>query len=124
MNYDLDIKIEENYFYATATGSRTLKSIERIVGEIIETCKKHNLDRVVVDIRQLMGQIPIFDSLSVIFDEFPYIWEEEIVTKAALVDSRMRKVRYSFFERVARKKGYDIRFFSDPEKAIKWIIKD
>jgi hypothetical protein len=124
MHYTLDLKVEERYLYATASGMRTRKSVAMIAKEVFEACQKHKANRVIVDVCQLGGRIPIFDSLSVIFEEFPHIKEAQIIEKAALIDSKIRKLRDSFFERVARSKGYNIRIFSEPEIAIEWILKD
>jgi hypothetical protein len=124
MLYDLKIKKEDLFVSATVSGMRSRKTIGKIAGEIFEACKKHKADRVVVDVRKLVGRMPIFDSLSVIFDEFPKIKQAGILKKAAIIDSGMRRLRYTFFERVARRRGYNLRIFSKVDDALEWITED
>lgn len=124
MLYDLEIKKEDQFVHAIASGVRTQKNISLIANDILDACKKHKADKVVIDIRQLTGRMPIFNSLSIIFEEFPHIKEAQVIKKAAIIDSEMRKIRYTFFESVARRRGYNIRIFSDPDAAVEWIRED
>lgn len=122
--YHLEIKIEDGYLYAAAKGKRSRKAIYAIIGELLEACKEQRIGRVVVDARQLSGRIPVFDSISVIFEKFPEIKATGVIKKAAIIDSQLRRVRSSFFERVAQGRGYNLNFFVDPDEAIAWIRQD
>jgi len=124
MPYDLDIKIEEHFLYASIAGLRSREAISSAITEIGEACREHQTERVLIDVRKLTGRIPIFDSLSLIFNDFPPIKKSTVVKRAAIVEAEIRRVRFTFFERVARNRDYDVRVFTDPETAVKWLCED
>lgn len=121
MFYDLDIKKDDDFVYASVSGMRTRKVIASAIKEIGEFCRKYQIDQAIIDVRKLTGRIPIFDSLSLIFDDFTPIRKSMAVRKVAVIETEIRRVRFSFFERVARKYGYNIRVFTDPDAAVQWI---
>lgn len=124
MPYELDIKVEKDFVYARATGERTKDSLSAMAREILEACRQHQISKVIVDIRKMRGRLQFFDSLSIVFDDFPELKRAAVFTKAAIVDSEIRRVRFTFIERVAVRRGYNLRFFSDPDVAIEWISED
>jgi len=124
MLYDIEIKEEEHFLRATVSGMRTRGSISGAIHKIGEICRQSRYEKVMIDVRRLTGRIPIFDSLSLIFDDFNAIREAKIVRKAAIIETEIRRVRFTFFERVARSRNYDIRVFTDPETAAQWLRED
>jgi hypothetical protein len=124
MSYELEIKKEGDFIYVLAEGERTRNTLSAMVKDILDACRQHQTGKLVIDIRRLRGRIHFFDSLSVLFEEFPMLKKAGVFTQAAVVDSEIRRVRFTFIERIATRKGYNMRFFSDPDEAIKWISKD
>lgn len=124
MFYNLDIKKDKDLLCVALSGSRTRESISAAAKEIVNACRQHQADKVMIDVRRLTGRIPIFDSLSVIFNDFPAIRATGVINKAAFIESEIRRTRFTFFERVAHSRGYNIRFFIDPDAALKWLGAD
>jgi hypothetical protein len=121
MPYELEIKREETYLYARASGTRTRSAIAAIATEIVENCKQNQVDEVLVDIRELKGPMGIFDSLLIVTKEFPKLKAMNVVKKVAIINAKDRKERSRFFEQMAVKHGYNIRFFEDLTPAIEWL---
>jgi len=124
MLYDVEIKEEEHFLRATVSGMRTREAISGAIHKIGEFCRQSRHEKVMIDVRRLTGRIPIFDSLSLIFNDFKAIKEANIVRKAAIIEAEIRRVRFTFFERVARSRNYNIRVFTDPESAAQWLRED
>ena len=124
MAYELDIKREENYLHVRASGTRTRDAIAAIARETLEACKQHQVNEILVDIRDLTGPMGIFDSLLIVTREFPKLKAKDVVKKAAIINARERKERSRFFEQIAVKRGYNIRVFEDLAPAIEWLKSD
>lgn len=124
MTYRLKIKKEEHYVSAFATGIRNRENISSMAQEILDACKQHQVDKVLIDVREMNGRLSIFDSLAIISKDFSKLKQFRILNKAVIVDAESRRERFSFFEQVARRRGYNIRVFDDVDEAIEWIGKD
>jgi hypothetical protein len=121
MAYDLEIKKEESYLHVRAAGSRTRATISAIGQDILEACRKHDIYEVLVDIRDLTGEMGIFDSMLIVTKEFPKLNAENVVKKAAIINPRNRHERSRFFEQIAVKRGYNLRLFEELTPAIEWL---
>jgi len=121
MSYELDIKKEKNYLYIRASGNRTRDGIASMAREVIESCHKYQIYEVLVDLRDLKGPMGIFDSLWIVTKEFPKLTDLKAIKKAAVMNAKERKERSGFFEQIAIKRGYNIRFFDELTPAIEWL---
>jgi hypothetical protein len=71
----------------------------------------------------LKGRLSIFDSISIITKHFPVIKRLNAVDSLVVIDNEKNAERFKFFENFARRRGYNVRVFSDPKLASKWIRK-
>jgi hypothetical protein len=124
VTYSLTTAKERNFLCVRATGRRTAENIASMAGEIVEECRKQNLDRVLVDVRELEGHLTIFESFMIPAKLFPRLKDRHVINKAVIVDSEKNKERLRFFESVARARDFDVRTFEDPDKAREWISED
>lgn len=124
MDYELEIRKAEAYLHVCVTGKRTRQTVAAAAKEILTACMDHEVDKVLVDVRELEGRLSIFDARSIPVDDFPDIRRAGVIKKAVILDSEKRLWRHSFFEMVARRRGYNIRIFRDSNSAIMWLCSD
>jgi len=124
MSYELETTIEDTHVFASITGTRTRHATVSAANEIIELCRQHKIEKVLVDVRRLTGRLSIFDSMMLIFEEFPKLQKLDVVKKAAILDSKKRLERLQFFEDHANRRGYNIRMFTEIDTARTWLIRD
>jgi hypothetical protein len=122
MSYQLEIKKEETYLHVRATGSRTRHTLAAMAEEVLEACRKYQIYAVLADIRELEGEMGIFDSMLMVTKEFPKLKAENVVQRVAIINPRNRHERSRFFEQMAIKHGYPLRMFEDLPPAIEWLI--
>lgn len=77
-----------------------------------------------VDVRELGGQMGVFDAYSIPAEQFPLIKQLGVLVKAVIVDSEERRERYLFFESVARSRGFNFRAFGDIDSAVVWLLSE
>jgi hypothetical protein len=121
MSYQLEITREETYLHVRATGNRTRSTLTAIVEEILAACGKYQIYTVLADIRELEGEMGIFDSMLMVTKEFPKLRAENVVQKAAIINHRNRHERSKFFEQMANKRGYNLRLFEELTPALEWL---
>ena len=122
LQYKLEIYKEDGYLLARAVGQRTKDAIVTLAKEVVAAATKHDYDRVLVDVRELDGQMGVFDAYSIPVQHFPVLKQLRILTKAVIVDSPKRRERYLFFESVARARGFNFRAFEDVDVAVDWLL--
>ncbi len=121
MSYQLEITPEETYLHVRATGKRTRGALAAIAEEVLEACRKYQIYKVLADIRELEGEMGIFDSMLIVTKEFPKLKADNVVQKAAIINPRNRHERSRFFEQMANKRGYNLRLFEDLTPALEWL---
>ena len=124
MPYKLEITKEDGYLHARASGQRSLDTIIAVAKEVVGASAKHGYDRVLVDVRELEGEMGVFDAYSIPAEQFPLLKKLGVLKKAVIVDSEERRERYLFFESVARSRGFNFRAFGDIDAAVKWLHSD
>jgi hypothetical protein len=123
MSYDIDIELKENYLFATVCGERTGENIATLAKEILDVCKKNNIDLVFVDLRKFTGRLNITDSYLVVARILPTIKLFQQLKKVAVLELEERYERSRFFEGVAQDNGYNIRMFEDQDVAAAWLLE-
>ena len=111
----------DDHLRVVARGKRTRESIVSIAEEIIDRCAQNGVDTVLVDVRELRGRLSVFDSLTVVRDDFAKLNPLGVLKRAGILDRLENRFRLRFFESVARRRGYNLRTFVDPEQANLWL---
>ncbi len=97
-----------------------LKLALAIMEEIARLCKKHNLDKVLIDGRDYVRQGDTLD-----FYKFSTSLEEMGLrhTKIAVVPNEKDKINKdtNFMENVAHNRGVMFRFFANKDEALAWL---
>jgi hypothetical protein len=121
VEYRLEILKEESYLHVRVSGARTRKTIASIATEILDACRRNQVDQVLVDASELSGRLSIFDSFQLVAVQFPKLRRRHVISRAVIVDAEERSERLRFFERIARKRGYDISVFFNVDVAVEYL---
>lgn len=92
----------------------------KLISLILETCEKHQIYNVVVDIRGFLGQPGITSDYQLA--SFSATEALGKVRKAAVIHDKATKEFTSFFETAIRNRGIDLLAFIDKDKAIEWVL--
>ena len=103
------------------TGERTRQALEAVAKEIMEACAKAGARKLLIDVREFRGSLPLIDNYEVPSKEFPKLPHIELLEASAVVDNPVNDKRFAFFEDVARGHGYNFRIFGSLESATKWL---
>ncbi len=120
VNYSITIEDKGSYLFARANGVRTRGSVIAITKEIFDAAVAGKLSKVLIDVRELKGQLGVLDSYYVVTEEFEKLRGKGL-RKAAIMDKKVRFVREWFLELVATNRGLNLKVFTSKEEAIKWF---
>ena len=121
MSYELNLKEFDDYVEVKVKGERKKDAVLAAAIEIKEICKAKKISKVLVDVREFTGRLELLDSYDLISLDFPKVKESGIHLQVAIVDDVRFKIKYRFFETVARNRGFNIRLFGDIKKAAEWL---
>ncbi len=120
-SHRLELKVDAEYMVASANGSRTRVVVSSLVTEIAEAAIENKRQKVLIDVRNLEGWLGVFDSYFIITKDFQQLRGKGI-TKVAIIDRPLPKMREMFFEMVAQNRGFNLRIFENPEAALVWLL--
>ena len=123
MTYDLVFEIKDNFFWVTATGTRSLKSVLAITKEILAACTEHEISKVLIDVRALEGRLSTASAFTIPTRHFPKFRDRSLINHVAIIDLKGFELSHRFFEKAAASRGFKLRIFSDPDKAVFWLNK-
>ena len=126
MNYVVEYKEEQRIVSARAEGKWEATTDNNMVREILEMVDSTGSTRVLMDIRELHFDLPMFQ----IFERAKEMREQrskfgKVSAKGAIVYSPSTpKIEedMKFFENAARNRGLPYRMFQDVEEAMTWLI--
>ena len=122
MSYDLKIEKKDDFLWVTATGrERTLEIILAMARDILQACVENKVTLVLRDMRPLEGLLEMMEAYDIPDKYFPKMKDPSVITRIVIVDRKESKRNNSFFENVAVNRGFNLRIFSDPDKAFKWL---
>lgn len=127
MEYHIEIDTAHGVIYATALGAWQSDIDDRMVTEIFQAVKEHNVRNVLLDIRELrfdLSTVRIFQRAKEMRDM--RLQKREVSSKVALVysagDSKL-DADMKFFETAAQNRAAPYRIFTDVEAARKWLMQ-
>lgn len=127
MEYHIEIDTAHGVIYATALGAWQSDIDDRMVTEIFQAVKEHNVRNVLLDIRELrfdLSTVRIFQRAKEMRDM--RLQKREVSSKVALVysagDSKL-EADMKFFETAAQNRAAPYRIFTDVEAARKWLMQ-
>lgn len=108
----------EGYLFVTIVGEPALPAIQRILGEVMATCRERGLKAILVDACGLTGDLSILERFELGL-HFAVTWDPGVrcavvVTPESLPDRQLLEV-------VARNRAVDVRLFDALSKACAWL---
>jgi acetoacetate decarboxylase len=121
MKLELKVISRKNYLHVVHKyANLDLELALTIMREVAQLCKKHNLDKVLIDARDYVRQGDTLD-----FYKFSTALEEMGLrhTKIAVVPNERDKINKDthFMENVAHNRGSMFRFFANKDDALAWL---
>lgn len=127
MEYHIEIDTANGVIFASALGAWQSDIDDRMVTEIFQAVKEHNVRNVLLDIRELrfdLSTVRIFQRAKEMRDM--RLQKREVSSKVALVysagDSKL-EADMKFFETAAQNRAAPYRIFTDVEAARKWLMQ-
>ena len=115
---DISFEPMGDYLLVRITGTYSLDRVKHYTTDIVAACKKHNCNRVLVDMRMQAGDISISDQFEM-GTHMSEIWPAR--TTLAIVDSPHRIPSDDFFEKVVANRGVPSKVFTNLEDAKGWL---
>lgn len=122
MTYSMEIKMMDDFFWVTISGTRSLVNILDVTEEVVNKCSEQNISKILADVRDLHGHLSTGSAFAIPTNHFKRLNLKSVISKIAVIDHTEGSLPQKFFENIAVKQGYNIKFFSDPTSAEKWII--
>jgi len=119
-HYALAIETKGSHLFVHANGVRTHATVTAMTMEIFDAALANRMFKVLIDVRELEGQLGILDSYLVVTEMFEKIRGKGL-RKAAIVDRQAPSLRGWFLETVARNRGFNFRIFASQEEALEWL---
>ena len=121
MSYELTTRVEDNVLIATVTGSRNLRTVVAVAQEIKSSCKKHGVDKVLIDVQRFEGRLRDVDAFFLVTKHFKVLRDRRVLRKAAVLDRSLSHDRHRFLENIAVNRGYKFHIFDDYDEAMEWV---
>lgn len=121
MAYELKIKKEDDILRVTATGARSLDTILAMSKDVLTACVEKKVKKALSDVRELEGRLGTLEAFEIADRHFPKMRDPNVITQIAIVDLKEFEHDYKFFEDVVVNRDFNLRIFSDPEEALKWL---
>jgi len=122
MSYRLDIRKEPQYLSVQVSGIRTPETILSVAKEIIAICDDSGHNRVLIDVQEMTGQLKTFDVYDLGTGALKGLRRPGRL-KVSVVDLEDNRGRFGFFETVVQNQGFNLRFFSDADEALRWLLE-
>jgi hypothetical protein len=115
-----EIRIEprEGYLHVEVSGVFDKSRAEQFLRELLEASREHDLGKILVDIRELEGPIPVvarFDLARMTAKERTH------PVRMAVLEGEGQVANNRFFEDVAVNRGTPVKVTIDPDAALEWL---
>ncbi len=123
MSYELTTRLQNDVLIARVTGSRSSKTVIATAEALISLCNKHQVNKVLVDVRGLEGRLSTADIFFLVTKHFKTLKDLHLRRQAAIVDRNLSEDRHRFLENVALNRDFNFRIFGDFDEAMEWLRK-
>jgi hypothetical protein len=115
-----DVKVENtpNYLHILVTSEFSVALAYQVIDLSIEKCKEINQNRVLLDVREMMGTITLMDKFYV-GSHASKLWLHRIQT--AMIGRKNQITVDNFLESFLVSRGVNVRVFTEREAGIKWL---
>jgi hypothetical protein len=123
MPYNLKIEKKNDLLWITAAGSeRTLEIVLSMARDILQACVENKVTLALLDVRPLKGLLKTVEAHDLPDKYFPKMRDSSVITRFVIVDRKESRENDRFFENVAVNRGFNLRIFSDSDKAVEWLL--
>ena len=119
-HYKLAIETKGNHLFVRADGVRTRATVTAMTMEIFDAALANHMSKVLIDVRELKGQLGILDSYLIVTEVFEKLRGKGL-RRAAIVDEQVSPLRERFLETVAYNRWFNFRVFTGTEEALEWL---
>ncbi|MBN2085101.1 MAG: hypothetical protein JW748_07725 [Anaerolineales bacterium] len=109
-----------DYLHVNASGIRSQDTVKSITMEVFQAALANHLEKVLIDIRELIGNFGIIEIYHLVTEVFKDL-RDKGVKQVAIIDIRRSATPGWFLETVAQNRGFNFRVFADDETALKWL---
>jgi hypothetical protein len=121
MTIGYTIEKRKDYIYLEGEGIEdSLEENKQIHQMIVNVCKNHQCERVLIDDRKVTYTASII-SLYQLAEYYAKVDMPRQIKRAAILASPKYKETNDFFEDTSRNRGINLRLFYDLEKAEQWL---
>jgi hypothetical protein len=116
----LTTEAKSNHLYVRASGTRSKESVKALTIEVFNTALAKNLQKVLIDVRELNGMFGFLDIYYLVTEVLKDL-RDKGVNQVAVIDIRRSATPGWFLETVAQNRGFNFRVFAEDEAALKWL---
>jgi hypothetical protein len=120
---DLQMEKRNNFLFASAAGERSRENVISLTMALFDSAIEKSLSKIMIDVRELSGYFG-FTDIFFLVKEILLNLRGKGVDQVAVIDVHQTNRRDWFLEHVAQIYDINIRVFTDPEPATKWLIED
>ena len=121
--YSLSIETRASYFIARVMGIQNLNAVMAVFNEIYNTALENNLPKVMIDIRELVGKLSLFECIFLITRGYHVLWSDQF-SKVAVIDGIISASRERLIGSVVRIYGIKLQIFKTQLEALQWLAQD
>ncbi len=123
MTINYIIEKGKDYIYLVGEGIEdSLEENKKIHQMIVNLCKNHHYDRVLIDDRKVTYTASII-SLYQLAEYYAKVDIPRQIKRAAILANPKYKESNDFFENTSRNRGINLRLFYDLERAEQWLTE-
>ena len=109
---------KEEYIRFDYTGDFSEAMGKQCIDAMVEACRQDQLPKVLLDCRNMTGEIQLFDSFLVAEYGVKMLG---IISKIALIGREDQMQHDNFVENVAVNRGVNLKIFTDADDAVDWL---
>ena len=114
MGYRIDFAVSDGTLRAVVSGKSSLTHAPRIAQDIAEQASLQSVKQLLIDVRRLLGRVGTLGTMLGPQGEMAGC-------RVAVLDVSDNDPYYVFSENAARMRGRELRYFYDPNAALRWL---
>lgn len=119
--YQIGVSWNEDVLEIVITGQRSIKNAQEMAQDIFKILDEHRPDKVLVDSTKVSGRLEIAEIYFHV-QQYPSPIERYHPKKVAVLDKPENKSLASFYEVAAANVFLPMKFFTNKNEALKWLV--
>lgn len=121
MPYKIEVVSDPGYIQVDQFGPVDVDEMDLIRTEVFENVEEHGLTKIVVDVRRLTIEYKVSEFFKVTVDNVKYKTPFPR-PRVCLIVRQDQEENARFVENVGVNRGMPIKYFTDKEAALKWLL--